>query len=135
MATPLAVFDELWSAFSHHCAFLHLRTSTREWHRPEFRDRYRSRVAALPQTEEAATGPELTAVLGDVVRLFSEDSTGVRPDIHCFLVDAERKEIARNDPPAFTAFDEAAREPWMCAPCPPTLPGRPLPSPVAPQPP
>jgi hypothetical protein len=32
MVTPLAVFDELWAAFAHHCAFLHLRASTRGWH-------------------------------------------------------------------------------------------------------
>ena len=48
--TPLAVFDELWAAFSYHCAFLHLRSSTRNWHLASFRETYRARAAALPQT-------------------------------------------------------------------------------------
>ena len=116
--TPLAVFDELWAAFSYHCAFLHLRSATRDWHSDEFRSGWRSRAAALPQTEAAATGPELLALLGEVVELFSEDSAaGIKPDIHCFLLlDEENRgdeEAARNDPPEFVAFHKGPRARWM----------------------
>ena len=128
MATPLEVFDELWAIFSYHCAFLHLRTSTRDWHLPSFRNRWRSRVAALPQTAEAAVGPELLAVLGDVVRLFSEG--GVKPDIHCFLTSVpgswdKGDRAASNNPALRAAFSDAVvpapaggsplplREQWM----------------------
>ena len=128
MATPLEVFDELWAIFSYHCAFLHLRTSTRDWHLPSFRNRWRSRVAVLPQTAEAAVGPELLAVLGDVVRLFSEG--GVKPDIHCFLTSVpgswdKGDRTASNNPALRAEFSDAVvpapaggsplplREQWM----------------------
>lgn len=120
--TPLAVFDELWTAFSYHCAFLHLRSSTRDWHLDSFREQFRARAAALrPQTAEAATSPDLLGILGilaDVVRLFSADDGEKKPDIHCFLTTAEAasagsQELASNDPPEWTSFEVARRERWM----------------------
>ncbi len=113
MATPLEVFDELWDVFAYHCAFLELRSGTRDWHLPEYRARWRDRAAGLPQTQHAATGPELMALLGEVVRLFSDDTGGAKPDIHCFLLDGKGDEVARNDPPAFVAFDRQRRQQWM----------------------
>jgi hypothetical protein len=120
--TPLAVFDELWAAFSYHCAFLHLRSSTRNWHLASFRETYRARAAALPQTPDAAASPELEGIVGvlaDVVRLFSGDNNGRKPDIHCFLttdeaaVSAGADELASNDPPQWTRFEKARRERWV----------------------
>jgi hypothetical protein len=113
MATPLAVFDELWAAFAFHCAFLHLRTGTRDWHVPAFRARWRDRAAALPPTQAAAQGADFRALVGEVVRLFSEDTDGVKADIHCFLLDESQQEVAGNDPGGFTAFGSGPRERWL----------------------
>ena len=113
MTTPLKVFDELWELFAYHCAFLQLRSGTRAWHRPEYRARWRDRAAALPQNRAAATGPEFQALLGEIVRLFSEDTGGAKPDIHCFLLDDTGKEVVNNDPPEFVEFAEQRRHAWM----------------------
>ena len=70
-------------------------------------------AAALPPTQAAAQGADFRALVGEVVRLFSEDTDGVKADIHCFLLDESQQEVAGNDPGGFTAFDSGPRERWL----------------------